>query len=102
MLTWLRNHLCCLRWATVGAAVGASMAAYAQDATLLPAPATADPMLVLIDQVMRLSPTAALVALAAWSLSRMGPPTVRVVLVEDEASVHERLADLERRLRDRE
>ncbi len=94
-----RNHGWCYTLPLMGAALGGSLA-HAQDVTsLAPVGAVAaDPMVVLIEQVLKISPLAGLIALAAWSLSKMGPPTIRVIVAEEGPSMADRLAALEKRM----
>lgn len=95
----LPRHSRCLRWSVLGAALGASTAwAQSGPPPELVSLAADSPVWLLVWKLAEASPFAAIVGFLAWQAARMGPPTVRIVVVEDEATLRKRLDELERRL----
>lgn len=88
-------HTRCLRWSVLGGLLGAATA-YAQ-APAAVAPEAVDPLATVLVELARVSPLTALAAWLAFSAARW-QPTIRIVLVEDESKLKERLDALERRV----
>lgn len=89
-------HTKCARWSAVGGLLGAATA-YAQAPTEAAVAVASDPLATVLVELARVSPLTALAAWLAFSAARW-QPTIRIVLVEDESKLKERLDALERRV----
>jgi hypothetical protein len=91
------KHTRCLGWALLGGILGVAMNAWGQDTIVGDATVAAlDPTTSLIVEMVRSGGLPGVLALIAWLAARAGPPTIRVIHVQDEASLADRLERLER------
>lgn len=73
----------CVVWAASGALLGASYTAWAQDPTAV-APLAVDPSTALLLDLLRAGGLPGVLAFLGFAISRLGPPTLRVVLVRED------------------